>query len=149
MGLLSDFREFLEENKVISVAIFVIIGIASEPFTKSLMDNIITPIATLFIPGGTWRTATFQLGTATLGWGVCLQNLIMLLIISFLVFIGITIVNKLKKMDIVGNLLLGLLTLLVAQIFGIKVAITWLTVIFCALGGVEGAIIIALWSYLR
>ena len=39
MGLISDFKEFLYEYKVIPLAIALIMGIASTSFAKSFVDN--------------------------------------------------------------------------------------------------------------
>jgi large conductance mechanosensitive channel len=52
MGLLSDFKEFLYEYKVIPPAIAFIMGIASTALIKPLVDNVIMPIITPFVPGG-------------------------------------------------------------------------------------------------
>ena len=52
MGLLSEFKDFLYEYKVIPLAVAFIMGIASTALVKSLVDNIIMPLITPFIPGG-------------------------------------------------------------------------------------------------
>ena len=62
MGLLSDFKEFLYEYKVIPLAIALIMGLAATAFVKSFVDNIVMPIVTPFIPGGAWETATLAIG---------------------------------------------------------------------------------------
>lgn len=87
MGLLSEFKEFLYEYKVIPLAIAFIMGIASTALIKSLVDNIIMPIITYFIPGGAWKTATFELGPIVISWGAFLAELIYFIIIAFAVFI--------------------------------------------------------------
>ena len=69
MGLISEFKEFLYEYKVIPLAIAFIMGIASTALIKSFVDNVIMPIVTPFIPGGAWRTATVDLGPIVIGWG--------------------------------------------------------------------------------
>ena len=58
MGMISEFKDFLYEYKVIPLAIALIMGIASTAFIKSFVDNIVMPIITPFIPGGAWKTAT-------------------------------------------------------------------------------------------
>ena len=63
MGLLSEFKDFLYEYKVILLAVAFIMCIASTALVKSLVDNIIMPIITPFIPGGAWREATLELGS--------------------------------------------------------------------------------------
>lgn len=87
MGLLSDFKEFLYEYKVIPLAIAFIMGIASTALIKSLVDNVIMPIITPFVPGGAWRTATVELGPIVISWGAFLAELINFIIIAFVVFL--------------------------------------------------------------
>lgn len=87
MGLLSEFKDFLYEYKVIPLAVAFIMGIASTALVKSLVDNIIMPIITPFIPGGAWREATLELGSVVLSWGAFLAELINFIIIAFAVFL--------------------------------------------------------------
>ena len=87
MGLMSEFKDFLVEYKVIPLAIALIMGIASTAFIKSFVDNIVMPIITPFIPGGAWRTATFGIGPIVISWGAFLGELINFIIIAFVVFI--------------------------------------------------------------
>ncbi len=87
MGVLSDFKDFLYEYKVIPLAIAFIMGIASTALIKSLVDNIVMPIITPFVPGGAWETATVSVGPVVLRWGVFLGELINFIIIAFVVFI--------------------------------------------------------------
>jgi len=87
VGVVSEFKEFLYEYKVIPLAIALVMGLASTAFIKSFVDNIIMPIITPFIPGGAWRTATLEIGPIVLGWGAFLGELINFVIIAFVVFI--------------------------------------------------------------
>jgi large conductance mechanosensitive channel len=87
MGLVSEFKEFLYEYKVIPLAIAFIIGIAGTALVKSFVDNIVMPIVTPFVPGGAWKTATVALGPIVLSWGAFLGEVINFIIIAFVVFI--------------------------------------------------------------
>jgi large conductance mechanosensitive channel len=87
MGLLSEFKDFLYEYKVIPLAIAFIMGIASTALVKSLVDNIIMPIIAFFVPGGGWRNATLELGPIVISWGAFLAELVNFVIIAFVVFI--------------------------------------------------------------
>lgn len=87
MGLMSEFKEFLYEYKVIPLAIAFIMGIASTALIKSFVDNIVMPIITPFVPGGAWKTATVALGPIVLSWGAFLGELINFVIIALVVFI--------------------------------------------------------------
>lgn len=83
---LREFFEFVKEYKVVGLAIAFVMGIASTTLIKSLVDNIIMPLITPFIPGGAWKTATFSLGPIVIGWGAFIGELINFIIIALVVF---------------------------------------------------------------
>jgi len=85
--IIQEFMDFIKEYKVIGMAIGIIIGLAATTFVKSLVDNIVMPIITPFIPGGEWQTATLTLGPIVLGWGAFVGALINFLVIAFVVFL--------------------------------------------------------------
>jgi len=85
--LLIEFKEFLQEYKVIGLAIALIIGTAATALVKSIVDNLVMPIITPFIPGGAWQTATFSIGPIVIGWGALLGAIINFLIIAWVVFL--------------------------------------------------------------
>jgi large conductance mechanosensitive channel len=87
MRILTEFKEFLKEYKVIGLAVALIIGMASVALIKSIVDNLIMPLITPFIPGGAWQTAVFNLGPIVIGWGALLGAIINFIIIAFVVFL--------------------------------------------------------------
>ena len=84
--MLKDFMTFLKEYKIIALAVAFIIGVAATALVKSLVDNIIMPLVTPFIPGGGWQTATFNLGPIVISWGAFLGALINFVIIALVVY---------------------------------------------------------------
>ena len=94
MRMFSEFMDFIREYKVAALAIAFIMGAAAIALVKSLVDNIVMPSITPFIPGGTWKTATFALGPIVIGWGPFLGEVINFVIIAFVVFI---VAKKLLK----------------------------------------------------
>lgn len=87
MWMISEFKDFLKEYKVIGLAVALIIGLAATALVTSLVNNIIMPLITPFIPGGAWQTATFSMGPIVIGWGAFLGALINFIIIALVVFI--------------------------------------------------------------
>ncbi len=81
-----EFMEFLREYKIVALAVAFIMGIAATALIKSLVDNIVMPIITPFIPGGAWKTATVSLGPIVIGWGAFLGETINFAIIALVVF---------------------------------------------------------------
>ncbi|HOW14698.1 MAG: pro-sigmaK processing inhibitor BofA family protein [Methanosarcina sp.] len=48
------------------------------------------------------------------------------------------------------NAVLGVLTLIVAKfLLGLEIAITWIAVLICAIGGILGALVIIVLNYLK
>ncbi len=86
MGIISEFKEFLNEYKVLGLAVAFIIGVALTNLIQSLVNNIIMPVITPFIPGGAWETATLALGPIVLKWGAFMSALLNFLIIALVVF---------------------------------------------------------------
>lgn len=94
--MIQEFKDFLKQYNVIGLAVAFIIGIAATTLVQSLVNNIVMPCITPFIPKGAWQTATFTIGPIVLGWGAFLGALINFLIIAIVVFI---IVKKLLQED--------------------------------------------------
>src|SRR3989441_8469447 len=53
-----EFMAFLKQYGVIGLAIAVIIGGKANALVTALVDGVLMPIVTFFIPGGAWRTGT-------------------------------------------------------------------------------------------
>ena len=92
--LIKEFMDFLREYKVVGMAIAFVIGFAATALIKSLVDNVVMPLITPFIPGGAWKTATFALGPIVIGWGPFLGELLNFVIIALVVFL---IAKKIMK----------------------------------------------------
>lgn len=81
-----EFLAFLKQYGVIGLAIAVIIGGKANALVTSLVDGVIMPIVTFFVPGGAWRTATIDLGPLHFLVGPVLGAAIDFLIVAWLVF---------------------------------------------------------------
>ena len=98
--ILKEFKEFLDEYKVIGLAIAFIMGVAATALIQAVVNYLIMPIITTFIPGGTWKTATLTLGPVVISWGALLGAIINFVIIAFVVFM---IAKYLLKEEKVGK----------------------------------------------
>ena len=97
MGFMSEFMEFLQEYKIIGLAIAFIIGVAASALVKSFVDNLVMPVIAVLIPGGAWKTATVIIGPMVIGWGPFLSDLIYFIIVALVVFIVAKKVLKMEK----------------------------------------------------
>ena len=75
-----------QERAAVREAIAVIIGGKANALVTALVDGILMPIVTFFIPGGTWRTATLDVGSVHLLLGPVFGAAVDFLIVAWLVF---------------------------------------------------------------
>lgn len=99
MKIIKEFMEFLKEYKIVGLAVAFIMGVAATALIKSLVDNIIMPIITVFIPGGAWKEAITKLGPFVFKFGAFGGEAVNFIIIAFVVFIIAKIVLKKEKVE--------------------------------------------------
>jgi large conductance mechanosensitive channel len=97
VSLISEFKDFLKEYKVIGLAVGFIMGGAATELVKSLVDNLIMPLVGVLIPGGEWEKATLSLWKFHIGWGALLSSTINFLIIAWVVFLVAKFMFKEEK----------------------------------------------------
>jgi large conductance mechanosensitive channel len=81
-----EFITFLKEYGVIGLAIAVIIGGKLNELVTSIVNGILMPIVSFFVPGGAWRTATLDVGSIHFLIGPVAGALIDFLIVALIVF---------------------------------------------------------------
>ncbi|WP_424359899.1 large conductance mechanosensitive channel protein MscL [Methanocella sp. MCL-LM] len=99
MGIIQEFREFLQEYKVVGLAVAFIMGVAVTTLVQSLVNDIIMPCITpvMATAGTNWQNATATVGPVALKYGSFLSNTINFLIIAFVVFMMAKLVLKETK----------------------------------------------------
>ena len=111
-GWIAEFKEFAIKGNALSMAVGVIIGGAFTAITKSLTDDIIMPIVSMFLGGvnfSQWYITLPQLFgpkldeagnpiANTLNFGTFLSAVINFLILALVVFWIVKILNKLMDM---------------------------------------------------
>jgi large conductance mechanosensitive channel len=97
MGLIQEFKEFLQEYKVVGVAVAFIMAAATTALVQSLVNNIIMPLLSPLMPGGDWQAAALVAGPFKIGWGPFLAALVNFLIIALVVFAIAKMVLKEEK----------------------------------------------------
>lgn len=95
--IIGEFKDFLREYKILALAIAFIMGVAANSLIKSLVDNIIMPVLTFFIPDGAWQTATLTMGSIVIKWGAFLGEFINFVILAFVIFLIAKFVMKEEK----------------------------------------------------
>lgn len=95
--IISEFKDFLNEYKVVGLAVAFIIGAALTTLVQSLVNDVIMPIVTMFIPNGAWQTATIAIGPVVIKWGSFLGALINFIIIAAVIFLIVKMLLSEKK----------------------------------------------------
>jgi large conductance mechanosensitive channel len=118
-GFAKDFKDFVVKGNIFDLAVGVIIGSAFGKIVTAFVDNIIMPIVSLFIPGGSWRETKISLGTITkqipdpkdaakmisttvennILIGQFLGGLLDFIIIAFVIFLMIRALAKMKRKE--------------------------------------------------
>jgi len=81
-----EFMAFLKVYGVVGLAIAVIIGGKANALVTALVDGILMPIVTFFVPGGEWRTATLDVGPIHFLLGPVFGAAVDFLLVAWLVF---------------------------------------------------------------
>lgn len=117
MGLMSEFKTFINRGNVMDLAVGVIIGGAFATITKSLTDDLIMPVVGYLFGGADFSRYFVRLGpipegfkgdptayadlktagVAMFGWGQFLTVLVNFLILAFIIFLMVKAVNRLTQ----------------------------------------------------
>jgi len=97
MGVISEFKDFLKEYKVLGLAVAFIMGAAVNDLVKSLVNDMVMPLVAVLLPDGGWQTATLTVGPIAFGLGPFLAALINFIIIASIIFIIAKMVLKEEK----------------------------------------------------
>lgn len=108
MGMVDEFKTFINQGSVIDLAVGVIIGGAFAKITASLVDDVLMPVvglamgghdfASLFIDlsgkGVKTLAEAKKLGAPTLNYGNFLATVFNFVLIAFVIFLVVKAVNK-------------------------------------------------------
>lgn len=111
MTIVKEFRQFIARGNVIDMAVGIIVGAAFTGIVNSLVNDIIMPVigvltsgidfSNLFftLSGKTYPTlkATKDAGASVISYGLFINAIINFLIVSFVVFMMVQQVNRIKK----------------------------------------------------
>lgn len=93
----ADFKKFIFERDVVSLAIAVVVGGAFTQLVKSIVDNIISPIIGAITVGVDFSTLKVKILNVEFTYGAFINTLINFLLTLFVIFIIIEIFTKLKE----------------------------------------------------
>ena len=94
--MLKEFREFVMRGNVLDLAVAVIIGGAFGLIITSLFNDILMPLIGLVLGGVDFTALGFQVGDAVVRWGAFVQAIVNFLIIAFVIYMLVRVINRLK-----------------------------------------------------
>ena len=97
MSFVKEFKDFAVKGNVMDMAVGVIIGGAFGKIVSSLVDDILMPLIGILTGGIDFKDISIQVGSATVKYGLFLQNVIDFFIIAICIFTMIKAMNSLSK----------------------------------------------------
>jgi len=99
--MIQEFKDFIAKGNVMDMAVGIIIGAAFTAIVSSLVDDLINPIISLFTGGIDFSGLGVSVGegenAATFAYGNFIIALINFLIIAWVVFLLVKMVNRVKE----------------------------------------------------
>ncbi|MGI6029200.1 MAG: large-conductance mechanosensitive channel protein MscL [Candidatus Heteroscillospira sp.] len=109
-GFFQEFREFATKGNVVDLAVGVIVGGAFGTITKSLTDDVIMPVVSLFLGGinfSEWKIVlkeavlnpdgTEAAAAVSLNYGNFISTIINFLILAFVIFCMVRFLNRARS----------------------------------------------------
>ncbi|KRM10863.1 large-conductance mechanosensitive channel protein MscL [Paucilactobacillus suebicus] len=97
--MIKEFKEFILRGNVVDLAVGVIIGSAFTAIVKSLTDNLISPMLGIFLGKIDFSQVVFSVAGAEFKVGLFINAIINFLIIAFVIFIMVKIINKFLRTE--------------------------------------------------
>ena len=102
--MFKEFKDFISKGNVMDLAVGVIIGAAFGKIVTSLVDDMIMPILGIILGKINFSSLKFVIAPASgdtpevaVLYGSFIQNVVNFLIMAFVIFLMVKLVNKLKK----------------------------------------------------
>ena len=100
-GFFAEFKKFILRGNVIDLAVGVIIGGAFQSIVKSLVDDIVMPLVGMVTGNIDFSQRVWRIGegefAATVTWGNFVTAILNFLIMSFVIFCFIKLINKISE----------------------------------------------------
>lgn len=93
-GFIREFKEFISNGNVMSMAVGIIIGGAFTAIVNSLVSDIITPLLGMILGGINFSGISITVGDATLLVGRFIQSIIMFILTALVIFVIMKGFNK-------------------------------------------------------
>lgn len=104
MSVISEFKAFAVKGNVVDMAVGIILGAAFGKIVSSFVGDVVMPPIGVLVGGVnfsdlavTLKAAQGELPAVVLAYGKFIQSIIDFIIIAFAIFMGVKVINRLKK----------------------------------------------------
>lgn len=97
-SFVGEFKEFISRGSVMDLAIGIIIGGAFSKIVTSLVNDILIPFISIFTGGASladWNVPIRE--GVTLNYGMFIQSIIDFVLIAFVIFLLIKLINRFRR----------------------------------------------------
>lgn len=96
-NFIAEFKAFIARGNVMDMAVGVIVGGAFSAITTSLINDIIMPILGIFTGSVSFAELSVTVNGAVIAYGNFIQAVLNFIIMAFVVFCLIKVMNKLHR----------------------------------------------------
>lgn len=97
--MIQEFKAFIARGNAMDMAVGIIIGAAFTAIVTSLVDDLVNPMIGIFVGGIDFSAISFGLGDAQFMVGNFVNAVIKFLIVAFVVFMLVRMVNKVANLN--------------------------------------------------
>jgi len=97
VSIVREFREFAVKGNAVDLAVAVIVGGAFGKIVASLVSDIVMPLAGTLLGGLDFSGLALQVREAKIQYGKFLQTCVDFVIIAWVIFLAVKLVNRLKR----------------------------------------------------
>ena len=95
--MVKEFKTFVMRGNVMDLAVGVIIGAAFGKIVTSLVNDVLMPLLGILLGKVNFTDLTIKIGSATVKYGMFIQNVVDFLIVAFCIFLMVKLINKVMK----------------------------------------------------
>jgi len=91
---ISEFKKFIAKGNIVDLAVAVIIGGAFGKIVTSLVNDILMPVIGVILGGLDFTSLSINFRSATINYGLFIQNIVDFLIIAVCIFIFVKFIER-------------------------------------------------------
>lgn len=92
-----EFVQFLNEYRIIPLAIAFVMGTASDALIKSTVNNLIMPLIQPLFASGSWQDFVWQIGPFSFALGILFADALRFVVLALVVFFVVKRVLKVEE----------------------------------------------------